>query len=249
MVTVSLLINAEIFFDFSVHQNNVNSFLSYETGDYPFYSTSINFKNEIKVLPYGTSSRTPFVLSGLRYARVILVDVLYIIVCILADLKLFIFVREKIRKKNAMTHEQELGDVVQVVSTPVGLNRDRIKSHRLEMKNRRKDIILKNRITGIIVLNGVNFVIFRLPSVVLSLMLLFFSYDFNTLSFEPSQYAYTFCVVYRFCDLIQELALLFYFFSFLLQFFILFKLDNNLKEEIRLMFKFKKANQPSVGHA
>ena len=232
MITISLIVNSEVFFEFSVHQNNLNSLHSYETGDYPIYSTSMYYSGDYKA-PYGSNSSAPSVLSGLRYARVLTVDVVYILVSFLVDLKLFLFVKAKIKKNHEVAHEIEL-----TVMSRTLVGSDRLKHRILEMKRRKKDSILKNRITGIIILNGVSFILFRLPSVLLSFALLFFSFDQSTVNFKPSGFAYKFCVVFRFCDLLRELNLIFYLSSFLMQFFILFKLDKNLKTSIlKILFK------------
>ena len=232
LVVISLFVNVEIFFEFSVHRNNLNSLFSYETGDYPFYSTSIHYLADLKV-PYGPDSNMPAILIALRYIRVLIVDVAYVIVSFIVDLKLYLFVREQMRKKAAITHENEH---IEVPVIPAGTVSDRIKRRRQEIKHRKKDIILKNRITGIIILNGVNFFLFRLPTALLSSTLLFFSFDSESVAFKPSRFAYKFCIVFRFCDLLREITLLFYFFSFFMQFFIMFKLDKNLKEAIRKIF-------------
>lgn len=85
----------------------------------------------------------------------------------------------------------------------------------------------ENRMTNLVVFNGLNFLIFKLPLALISLYSLIYVYNQTNYVYEPSLVGYLICRYFKFCESLAELANLFYLFSIINQFFLFYKLDKN----------------------
>ena len=102
-----------------------------------------------------------------------------------------------------------------------------------------------------IILNGLNFFIFRLPLALIDLyglivsISLFINSKNNVilLEYKPDLTAFLVCRHFNFCDSLQKLFYSFYAFSFLIQFYIFYKLDSNFKEAIQKINFFCKRKE------
>jgi hypothetical protein len=104
----------------------------------------------------------------------------------------------------------------------------------------------KYRITTMIILNGLNYFIFRLPSMFINFYGFIFKFDFVKKEFKPNTAAYIVCRGFKVCSSFQEIFYFFYLISILIQFFIFYKFDKNFKKgflEIKNKLKMKKTNQ------
>ncbi len=101
-----------------------------------------------------------------------------------------------------------------------------------------------NRLTLMIVLNGLNCLIFRFPSAFASFYGFIFKYDKFEKIFKPSITGYMICRQFKFCTNLQEILYFLYLFSFILQFLIFLKCDkiflkgyNEIKKNFFYLFK------------
>ena len=107
----------------------------------------------------------------------------------------------------------------------------------------------KARITKMIVLNGINFIVLRFPSAVVDFYgLLFTLENKETIKlYKPNLAGYIICRVLRFCESLQEIFYFFYLFSFILQFIIFYRTDTNFKQSfkriISLIKNYKKIDK------
>lgn len=87
------------------------------------------------------------------------------------------------------------------------------------------------RIRSMIVLNMLNFLFLRFPSDLMDFYGLIFNYEVidSRISFNPSLVNYLVCRIFRFCENLNEVLNLLYLCSFLVQFFIFYRLDRNFK--------------------
>jgi len=92
------------------------------------------------------------------------------------------------------------------------------------------------RITGMIVLNGINFLVFRFPLALISLYGLIYYLDSNEIThYKPDIASFIICRAYRLCDTIEEFLFIIYLISFFIQFYIFYKYDLNFKESFKLL--------------
>jgi hypothetical protein len=93
------------------------------------------------------------------------------------------------------------------------------------------------RITGMIVFNGINFLLFKLPYSLISFYGLVFSYDYDSPNgksfFKPNVASYMICRAFYFCDTLEYFFFLVHLNSFVVQFFILFIFDKNFRESYK----------------
>ena len=162
-----------------------------------------------------------FLFNFLQYIRILFSDTFYIIISLIIDLFLLLFVRNQMKKKQSMIF-------VSLTTNQFQNQKSKIKSNRLAKAS-------KNRITSIIILNGINFLVFRFPSALLSFYGLIYFYDKTKMEYEPNLVGYLFCRKFGVCDSLVELSHLFYLTSFLIQFFILFKLDKNFTDSYKML--------------
>jgi hypothetical protein len=101
----------------------------------------------------------------------------------------------------------------------------------------------KNRITIMIILNGLNYFIFRLPSMFINFYGFIFKFDFIKKKFKPNT-AYIVCRGFKVCTSLQEIFYFFYLISILIQFFIFYKFDKNFKKGfVKIKNKLKKKKE------
>lgn len=105
-----------------------------------------------------------------------------------------------------------------------------------ELKMKRKMNTSKNRITSMIIFNGLNFILFKLPLAIYSLHGFIVRMN-DSKSYSPSLIWYIVCRTYKFFESLEEFCFLIYLNSFTVQFFILFKLDKNFNEAFKLIRK------------
>jgi len=94
----------------------------------------------------------------------------------------------------------------------------------------------KSKIRSLIILNGINFLIFRFPSILIDVYGLFYSFnkeDNLSITYTPDLNSYIICRVFGFCQSLKTVFYFFYLISFLIQFFLFFNLDSNFKEAFK----------------
>jgi hypothetical protein len=202
---ISCIINLFIIFEYTSHTYQ-SKFQQYEI--YRPYNVS-NYMENYKLEPFNdykeNFTHTEYILINIfQYLKIIFSDLSYILVIIVVDLMLFISVKKKMKDKRQIT-----------------INSNNEISNKLSTEN---------RISRMIILNSINYFVFRFPIALLSLYIFIFRYDTKKQIHLPNMISYLICKKYHVC---QSLGFVFYFFyliSYLIQFLIFFKLDKNFKE-------------------
>jgi hypothetical protein len=170
-----------------------------------------------------------YLLNIFFYLKLIFSDLSYIVLNVIVDLKLLSFVKIQNAKKVTIT--------------------SKILSNNNNKRN--KGDSTTNKITSMIILNGLNCFILRFPSALANMYGFIFRFDKYNKSFEPTISGYIVCRRHKICDNLQEILYFFYLISLLLQFFIFFKFDKIFHKgynEIKTNFlkKIKKNNGLTV---
>lgn len=212
---LSLLINLHIFFQFN------NSF-DLSKSRYSFHFLSyLNFD-----LNDYTEDLNEIALNLLKYLnifKIIFSDFILIFMGIYIDFKLYLFIKNKPKISNNLRQNNNKRQII---------------------KKQRKEKESQNRISSMIILNGLNSFLFRIPSSIFSLYGFIFRFDVNTGNYLPNYYAYSVCRTEKLCYTLENITFFFYLLSFIFQFFIFFKLDKNFRESFKEFYeKFKKKNQ------
>jgi hypothetical protein len=156
-----------------------------------------------------------------QYVKIIFSDLLFFLAALLFDIFLIVFINRK-NENNT-------------INLVVGA----VNNQRLERKQ-----TAKKRIIGNIVMNGINFLILRLPLSIIDIYGLIVSINISNkiIQYKPNLSIFIVCRLFRFCNDIQLICFTFYLVSFLIQFFLFFKLDNNFLLSLRSFKFFKNRN-------
>jgi hypothetical protein len=160
-----------------------------------------------------------YLLNFFFYIKVIFSDLFYIIFNLIIDLKLLSFIKTQNSKRSKI--------VAQVVNN-----------------NTNQADSTSNRLTFMIILNGLNCFILRFPSAFANLYGFIFRYDKTDKIFKPNISGYIVCRGFKICSSLQEILYFLFLISLLIQFFIFLKFDkifhkgyNEIKENILKKFK------------
>jgi len=141
-----------------------------------------------------------YLLNTFYYIKIIFSDLSYIVFNLIIDFQLLSFIKIQNAKRLGLVDVNSLTNVNQANSS-------------------------SNRLIAMIILNGLNCFIFRLPSAFASFYGFIFRYDKKDKIYKPNIPGYIVCHSFRICPNIQEILYFFYLFSLLIQFFIFLKLD------------------------
>jgi hypothetical protein len=149
----SFIINIHIFFEFSILKETSQAFQlkEFDVGKFSIYKQEPfnDYKENFIHSEY-------LVLDILQYIKIIFSDIFYILISFIIDLFLFLFVEKSMIKKERLT----VSFVANVNRVVLDISRNYQNN---EQEKQKKINSLKNRITLMIILNGINFLIFRLP--------------------------------------------------------------------------------------
>lgn len=132
------------------------------------------------------------------------------------DVKLFFFIKSKPQTEN--------------------IAMQRITTRRRQINRVRHHQESQKRISAMIILNGLNFLLLRTPSLASSFYGFIYRYDSETKQHYTDLYSYYVCRSLRFCNALSDTFFLFYLISILVQFFIFYKLDKNFKKSFLLLY-------------
>ena len=210
----SVLINIHIFFQFEIKHSIGNTL---QMSFFFLKKFSDSYKTEpMDDYKENFSSGSEYIVLNLANCiRIVFSDLTHIVAATFVDVILLGFIKKKMKTNNVL-----LSNAV--------LNMSRIQL----VKRKRKSRKSRDRLTQMIILNGINFLIFRLPLALLSFYGFVFKYNRETMSHDPDLISYIVCKEKQFCAGVQEIFISFYLFSFFFQFFILYKLDTNFKSSI-----------------
>jgi len=201
LITFSILINIYTFF--------ITGFIDENFLENPM-SDSFRIQN---IDDYSESFELTklYLYRALNIIRIIFSDIISIIFVFIIDISLLIFIIKKLKKKETMTVTNRC-------------NKFKLYKKKRKMKNS------ENKMTSLIVLNGINFILFKLPSAIVNFYGLIYVHDKTNELFQPNVSSFVICRRFRFCENVSELAQIFYLLSFLIQFFIFVKLDQNFHD-------------------
>ena len=162
-----------------------------------------------------------YLLNIFYYLKIIFSDLSYIILNLIIDFKLLSFIKIQNVRRLQLTIRTNVNseETNQYDSTT-------------------------NRLTVMIILNGLNCFLLRFPSAFASFYGFIFRFDIADKIFKPNIPSYIVCRGFHFCPSLQEILYFLYLFSLFLQFFIFLKFDkifrkgyNEIKENILKKFK------------
>lgn len=163
------------------------------------------------------------ILNVFQIIRIIFSDTIYILFSIFIDFLFFLFVKKQMKKKKSLLF-LNLAD---------NENKVKCQTRKMRLANRSS-----KRIATIIILNGLNFFLFRLPSALFSFYAFIYIYDKTEMKYKPSVIGYIICRSFKLCKTLAELFQTFYLVSYILQFFILVILDKNFREGLNEFLKY-----------
>jgi hypothetical protein len=205
---LSILINIHIYFITSTNNQTSSDeqglkrangiFNAYSAVEYEDYKLNFELSNVI-------------LLKAFQIIHIIFSDIFYIILVFTIDLCLLLNIIKKMKIKTAILMKNNMQQIT--------------KRRMLNLKRQIKNT--ENRMTNLVVFNGLNFLIFKLPLALISLYSLIYVYNQTNYVYEPSLVGYLICRYFKFFESLAELANLFYLFSIINQFFLFYKLDKN----------------------
>ena len=219
----SILINLFTLFQFDIKSFDLNTVQLHSI-------TASNYSNYYKQEPFedykeNFSESAYLIMNILQYIKIIFSDLFYIIISIIIDLILVCFIKNKIGIRKQLVYMNPLANLI---VSPFSTN--------IKQKKKKDMRASKERISQMIILNGINFLVFRFPLAIYSFYGFVFRYNRIEMRYEPNLVMYIVCKARHFCASLREILLCFYLTSFAFQFFIFYKLDGNFKESF---FKLK----------
>ena len=220
-ISVKIYVLIILFISFCL---NFHVYFQYSFIKKPLSSVDLIMSHEETVNDYreNFSPSEYIILNFFQYLSIIFSDLAYILITLIIDLVLVIYIRKTMKRSH------NLGNFVRNVNSTTNHMVENLRN--VEKKRKKKKESIQNRITWMIVLNSINFTLFRLPLAVLSLYGFIFYYDSKTKEYRPSLSSYIVCRYFKFCLNLQELLHAFYLLSFIFQFIIFFKFDKNFRE-------------------
>jgi hypothetical protein len=231
----SIIINIHIYFI-----SYTNNFSSLELqGKYTYEGSSNNFYSIDDYEEYKLNFELSKVhlLKALQIIHIIFSDTFYIILVFICDLFLLLDIIKKMKIKT---------NILVTNNQPETRPTRRMLNLKRQIKN------TENRMTNLVIFNGLNFLLFKLPSAIISLYSLIYVFDKENNEYKPKLVDYLVCRYFKFCESVAELAHFFYFFSMLNQFFLFYKLDKNFNTNLKVFlqkicFKAKITNTERSG--
>jgi hypothetical protein len=163
-------------------------------------------------------------LNGLQIIRILFSDIAYIVLVFIIDCCLLFFVTQQMKQKIALLIQNHNSNHLNDSEAAI-----------LMCQKMRQIKNSENRISAIIVLNGINFLVFKLPSALIGMYGFVYVYDQTNKIYKPNLIDYIVCRHFKFCECVAELTHLFYLLSYLNQFFIFYKLDKNFNDNFKCL--------------
>lgn len=222
----SLLVNSYVCFEFNYDENS-----------YASYSHELYILKNFNSFKENYSKLELTMLNLFQYLKIFTADLVYILFSFLIDLLLIFYVRKKMNIKKSIAR----------VLPAISLALKEMKSDR--MNGKKVDANTSSyRLTGMIIFNGINFIVFRLPLSLVSIYGLVFYYEVHEsvhyslkkVVFKPSVSTYIVCRGYGFCETLEDFFHLVYLNSFIVQFWILYRFDKKFHASFRQLTIFRK---------
>lgn len=220
-ICCALLINSYSYFQFttySIDNYDLNSDfidISYMKSNADKFISNFNNINDYSQ----NIDESDFVfLKVLNVIKILFSDLFFVLFGLGTDFLLFLFIKNK--NSNTKLH-------VSFVSL------------QKIVKKKRKIRESQQRLSGMIILNGVNFMILRTPFLIISFYGFVFRYDSKNGIHYPNVYSYFICRTEGLCNVIIDVSFFIYLNSFIVQFLIFLKLDKNFKECFNVLLRKK----------
>jgi len=101
---------------------------------------------------------------------------------------------------------------------------------RIANNKKQNKLSAEHRISRMIILNGINYFLFRCPFAIFNFYVLIFRHDEKVKKHLPNLISFLVCHRFNFCKSIGEIFYFLYLISYFIQFAIFYKLDKNFKE-------------------
>lgn len=207
-IILSLVINSYSFFQYSKRINDYISTTDNRLIDknylFSHYNEFVSQFNEINEYTQELEMSDLTILKILNFIKIIFSDLFFVIVTLTIDILLFYFIKKKSQSIAIIKHSKAAKKI--------------------------KNNSSQRRLSAMIILNGINFLFLRTPSLILSFYGFIFRYDRNLKEHLPNLFSYYVCRTLKFCNLMVDVSFLFYLLSFIVQFLVFFKLDTNWKK-------------------
>lgn len=219
VILVSLFVNLYTYFQFSKKLSRdftsiYSEFIEKSYFIQNFYRLESNF-NELNDYTQELESSHLIILKFLSIIKIVFSDMFFILANILIDSKLFWFIRQK---KTTIIKLTKLNETK-------------------NFKTRRRQKESEKRIISMIILNSINWLVFRTPQIVISFYGFLFRYEDASGKHFPSLIAYKICRTKRFCNLLVDLATLLDLVSIIVEFLLFLIIDKNFKKGLKMAFK------------
>jgi hypothetical protein len=156
-------------------------------------------------------TKTEYLLLNIfQYIKILFSDLFFIVLTLVIDIILFLFVQKQMEKKKALLKN---------------------------LSNPPKNLSTENRISRIVILNGLNVFFLRFPFALINIYVLVFYYDKKTKNYMPNIESYLICRTFKFCESLDKLFFNIFLLSFIGEFLIFYKLDNNFKTVVSTLRK------------
>ena len=224
IVIFSIGINLFVYFKFSIKFRDTLSMPYNDRAPAIDYLSTVNNNNEYNKVNFSNSEY--IILNVFQCLKIIFSDLTYIIATTIVDILLFKIVKKQMDNKRKIL---------------LNLNQNRtVATGAANNKKKEKILSAEYRISRMIILNEINYFIFRFPFAVYNFYDLIFRHDEKAGKHLPNLVSFLVCHRFSFCKSIGQIFYFLYLISYFLQFIIFYKLDKNFKESCLLKIaKFK----------
>ena len=175
------------------------------------YSIETDMSTQLDFFKINMSESEELILKIFQYLKIIFSDLFFFISSNVLDVSLIFFIKKNSKRIRSAT-----------VTNLTSVNKN--KTDKKESS--------KRRLTAMIVLNGLNFIFLRLPLAIIDFYGLFSTLSLvgHKLEYSPNLSVFIICRIFKFCEDLKVIFYSLYLLSFLAQFLIFYKLDNNFNE-------------------
>ena len=215
-----VLVNGYIFFEFGIRTSRSNQFNIFAT----VQKTNFTERDEpINDFKENFSESEYLAVNICQYIKIIFSDLVLILVSSFIDFALFVFVKRQEAKRRKLLPRTTATS--SLVVAPVTL------------QPQSDQTAARNRISRMIILNGLNCFVMRLPLAVMSFYGFVFRFDRDTQTFMPTMNLYLLCKRFKLCQASENILFFLFMISFLFQFIIVYNLDKNFKGSVAHIWK------------
>jgi len=226
LITVgfSFALNLHLFFEFEIEHNKLNTM----NKEINLKNFSLYYKQDLSDDYKEHFSRNEYLfLNILQYIRIFFSELFYLISSTVLDLYLYSYVKLKMKEKRKLNTNRA---AINLVGNLLANN------FVLAYSNKSKNLqSSQKRISQMILFNGLNYMFFRFPFILISFYGFIFRYDNIANKYKPDLVSYLICKRFRFCLALEEVFYSVYLISYLVHFLIFRSLDKNFEESFKII--------------